>query len=232
MSESILEFDGVEPAEKTGALTARFEAGVLVLIQLDTATAAAPLADLAQGLAVPQRGRVLFLGEPWSDRQPARSLARRGMIGRVFEEHGWISNLNVLENVTLAQRHHSRRPVAELVAEAETLARRFGLERVPLGRPARTAPQALRRSQWIRAFLGQPRLVLLEEPLRVAGANAGSLLLEEIRATCARQASVIWLTTGRVTPPTGLTTVEYSLRGYTLEARSQPGTSTSRQAPA
>jgi len=121
-------------------------------------------------------------------------LQRRAQIGRVFDGHGWISNLNVNENVTLAQRHHTRRPDAEILAEAEALARAFGLNELPKIRPALVAPQDLRRAEWIRGFLGQPRLVLLERPMQGVPLEHLPRLLDAVQEACTRKTAVLWLT--------------------------------------
>src|ERR1035437_7943113 len=165
-------------------VSARFLPGTLTFIQLEPGSEPLPLADLATGLLDPAEGRVLFQGEAWTAMPPEQVLQRRAQIGRVFDGHGWISNLNVNENVILAQRHHTRRPDAEILAESEALARAFGLNELPkirpalvapgavpraFGlnelpkiRPALVAPQDLRRAEWVRGFLGCPLLVLLE----------------------------------------------------------------------
>jgi len=175
-------------------VNARFGPGTLTLIQVEPGNELFPIADLATGLLCPAEGRVLFQGEAWTAMPPEQVLQRRAQIGRVFDGHGWISNLNVNENVTLAQRHHTRRPVAEILAEAEALARAFGLNELPKIRPALVASQDLRRAEWVRAFLGRPLLVLLERPMQGVPLEHLPRLLAAVRAACARKAVVLWLT--------------------------------------
>ncbi|MFA5043134.1 MAG: hypothetical protein WC381_09155 [Kiritimatiellia bacterium] len=168
--------------------------GALSLVQLEPGHEQSPLADLAAGLLDPEEGRVLFQGEAWSAMSPAQVLQRRAQIGRVFDGHGWVSNLNVNENVTLAQRHHTRRPDTEILAEAEALARAFGLDELPKIRPALVAPRDLRRAEWIRGFLGCPLLILLERPMQDVPLEHLPRLLGAVQEACARKAAVLWLT--------------------------------------
>ncbi|MDP2989330.1 MAG: hypothetical protein Q8O57_02050 [Kiritimatiellota bacterium] len=175
-------------------VSARLLPGTLTLVQVEPGNEPLPLADLATGLLYPAEGRVLFHGEAWTVMLPEQVLQRRAQIGRVFDGHGWISNLNVNENVTLAQRHHTRRPDAEILAEAEALARAFGLNELPKIRPALVAPQDLRRSEWIRGFIGHPLLVLLERPMQGVPLEYLPRLLGAVREACARKAAVLWLT--------------------------------------
>lgn len=199
-------------------VSARFGPGTLTLIQVAPGNEQLPLADLATGLLCPAEGRVLFQGEAWTAMPPEQVLQRRAQIGRVFDGHGWISNLNVNENVTLSQRHHTRRPDAEILAEAEALARAFGLNELPKIRPALVAPRDLRRAEWIRGFLGRPQLVLLERPMKDVPLELLPRLLGAVREACARKAAVLWLTDndriGRhpELPPAA----RYAARGLTL----------------
>jgi len=200
LNDPILEFSDVTIAaavrEHAGLsqVSARLGPGTLTIVQLEPGNEHLPLADLATGLLDPEEGRVLFQGEAWTAMPPEQVLQRRAQIGRVFDGHGWISNLNVNENVTLAQRHHTRRPDVEILAEAEALARAFGLDELPKIRPALVAPQDLRRAEWVRAFLGQPLLVLLERPMQGVPPEQLPRLFGAVREACARKAAVLWLT--------------------------------------
>ena len=199
-NDPILEFSDVTIAaavrEHAGLsqVSARFDPGTLTLIQVAPGNEQLPLADLATGLLYPAEGRVLFQGKSWKAMPPEQVLQRRAQIGRVFDGHGWISNLNVNENVTLAQRHHTRRPDAEILAEAEALARAFGLNELPKIRPDLVASQDLRRAEWIRCFLGRPLLVLLERPMQGVPFEYLPRLLGAVQEACARKATVLWLT--------------------------------------
>lgn len=198
-NDPILEFTDVTiaaaPREHAGLshVNAQLRPGTLTIIQVEPGNEQLPFADLAEGLLRPAEGSVAFQGKTWITLLPEQVLQRRAQIGRVFDEHGWISNLNVNENVTLSQRHHTRRPNAEILAEAEELARAFGLNELPKIRPALVARQDLRRSEWIRAFLGQPLLILLERPMQGVPRKHLPSLIGAVRKACARKAAVLWL---------------------------------------
>lgn len=194
----ILEFNGVTlhssafgHADMRG-VSFRLGPGELMLIQVEPGNEQLPLADAAEGLAEANEGHIAFLGERWSAAAPDRQLALRARIGRVFDGPGWISNLNVLENLTLSQRHHTLRPIPDIVAEAQGLARSFGLTDVPAGRPAVVLRRDLRRAEWIRAFLGKPELILLERPTFGVAVDHVALLIRAVVEARARGAAVIW----------------------------------------
>jgi ABC-type lipoprotein export system ATPase subunit len=168
--------------------------GDLVLVVLEEGGPGAPLADAASGLLAPGTGTVAFRGEDWARMHPDRAAACRARIGRVFGEREWISNLDIDENVTLARRFHSRRPEEEVAAEAEALARTFGLDALPRARRPFVKADALRRAAWTRAFLGEPLLLVLERPERDVPADALALLFGAARAALERGAAALVLT--------------------------------------
>ena len=175
-------------------LTLELAAGDMVLVDLGSRHLRFPLADVATGLLEPDSGAVFFLGQDWQAMFPADAAAYRGLIGRVFDERSWISNLDVDENITLAQRHHTGKSHEEVLAEAEELARGFGLEGVPPVRPAALGRRELRLAEWVRAFLGRPLLILLQDPLRGVGEDGLYTLLRGVQAARDRGAAVIWMT--------------------------------------
>jgi phospholipid/cholesterol/gamma-HCH transport system ATP-binding protein len=199
-------------------VNARFLPGTLTLIRAEEGSEQVPIAGMAEGLVPLEKGRVLFMGEDWTAMPPERALQRRARIGRVFDGCGWISNLSVEENVALSQRHHTRRPDAQILAEAGALARAFGLSDAPKIRPALVPHQDLRRAEWVRAFLGSPLLILLEYPMR--GVSPGHLprLIAAVREAIARKAAVLWLTdSDRVERHAGLPpAARYAMQGATL----------------
>jgi len=167
--------------------------GDLMLVLLEQGAWYHPLPDLVSGLIPAEQGDLLVFGERWPALGAERQARARGKIGRVFEGHGWISNLDIDENVTLAERHHTRRPVEEIAAETAALGRMVGLEMLPGTRVAVTPREDLRRAEWVRAAIGAPWLMLLERPGRdLADGWLAELsgLVEHVRS---RGTAVIWM---------------------------------------
>jgi phospholipid/cholesterol/gamma-HCH transport system ATP-binding protein len=176
-------------------------AGELALVRLERGVVRLPLADAAEGLAEYDAGTAAFLGRDWRSVPAGEGAALRGRIGRVFDAvgvgaagTGWVSHLDVDENVTLAQRHHTRRPSPEIEAEAAKLARMFGLPGLPSGPPARTRVPDLQRAACVRAFLGTPDLILLERPAQGVYPDIMPPLINAVRTARGRGAAVVWLT--------------------------------------
>ena len=100
----------------------------------------------------------------------------------------------LLENILLPQLHHTRRKIAELRNEAVQLAEHFGLPGLPSGWPDDVMRADHQRAACIRAFLGQPSLVVLEEPTFGVYPEILPPLVNAIRRACDRGCGVIWLT--------------------------------------
>jgi phospholipid/cholesterol/gamma-HCH transport system ATP-binding protein len=203
-----------------GIRNATFElgAGEILLLRLEPGRTRIPLADAAGGLAGRPEGAVSFMGEDWQSMSPDRAAACRGRIGRVFESRGWISNLDIDENVTLSQRYHRSRPLCEIVEEAEALAREFGLPGLPKARRTEVPLHDLRRAEWVRAFLGGPDLIILERPTRDVRPEGVPALAGAVRAALDRGAAVICTVGNEGGAPDVAPVVcrEYAMRGPEL----------------
>ena len=168
--------------------------GELALIRIENRQQGVTLADACAGLIRPKSGAVQFLGKDWSVLPPDIANALRGRIGRVFSKGGWLSHLTLLENILLSQLHHTRRPVEDLRDEACRLAQHYNLPGVPTGRPNDVVQVDLRRAACVRAFIGRPSLILLEDPTSGGFSEMIPSLINTIRDSLNRGAAVIWLT--------------------------------------
>ena len=167
--------------------------GECVLIEGSDAAQLAAFADLCSGLITLNSGNVRFIGRDWSDLPHDYAAALRGRIGRVFATGGWLPFLDVETNILLPQLYHTRRNLEELRQEAQGLAREFGLPGLPLGRVDTLAVTDLGRAGLVRAFLGEPLLVLLEDPTRGSLAPTIPAVLNRAAMTRDRGGAVVWL---------------------------------------
>ncbi len=198
--QPVLSFEGVTSEPEPGfdvpiwGFDFTLSPGELFLVRLERGHFRIPLADIAIGLIAPAEGRVRFGGEDWRGMSPDRSTAQRGRCGRVFSGHGWCNDMTVDDNITLAQRHHTDRPEREIEAEATNLARYFGLPGLPMRTPGQTLRGDLGRAGLVRAFLGRPKLIVLEQPTRHLFPEIMPPLMNAVGAARRRGTAVIWLT--------------------------------------
>lgn len=167
--------------------------GDLFLIRLTRSEQTSTFADACAGIIQPLRGAIYFFGRNWQELRPDLANALRGRIGHVFTTANWINHLSLMENILLPQLYHTRRSAGRIRDEAGDLAERFGLPGVPLGLPGDSTPADLQRAACVRAFLGRPLLILLQEPTIGMASEILSPLIQAIRDARDRGAAVIWL---------------------------------------
>jgi phospholipid/cholesterol/gamma-HCH transport system ATP-binding protein len=186
--------DTTGDAAKSDEVSLSVCGGDLVLIRLARLEQTAGFADACAGIIKPRSGSVRFLGRNWQDLPPDQANALRGLIGRVFKTGNWINHLSLLDNMLLPQRHHTHRSTRQLCEEAGKLADQFGLPGIPLGLPGDIPAADLQRAACVRAFMGRPLLILLEEPTSGIFLEIISALMNAVREARDRGAAVIWLT--------------------------------------
>jgi phospholipid/cholesterol/gamma-HCH transport system ATP-binding protein len=195
---AILELVNAIPQMSRAHVSLRLMAGEFALVQCRDFAIAANFVDFCCGLWPLQEGTVRFLGREWGQFSLLQAEALRGRIGRVFHEGGWINFLDVETNILLPQLHHTRRTLSDLRAAAANLAHDFGLPGVPTGRTSALSAADLARAACVRAFLGEPSMVVLENPVRGQYSDLAAPLLNAILRVCDRGAAVLWLTPGDV----------------------------------
>jgi phospholipid/cholesterol/gamma-HCH transport system ATP-binding protein len=193
----VLEIDDVWlplPDQQEAGVAADFtlHAGDLVLVQPGDEQHERLLVDLACGLRFPVRGAVRFLGRPWSDARPDQANALRGRIGHVLHRGAWVPYHTLLDNLLLPQLYHTRRPYAEVRAEAARWAERFGLAGLPTARPPEIPSALLRRAACIRAFLGEPSLIVVESLPGGLGDGLLAPLINAMRVIRDHDGAVLW----------------------------------------
>lgn len=174
------------------------EAGDLALIDARDAVLAGSFADLCCGMLRPDDGEVRFLDRDWSRQSAEMADALRGLIGRVMTEPGWLRFLDAETNILLQQLHHTRAPREELREEAAHLARHFGLPGLPGGSIGALSQGDLVRTGFVRAFLGGPKLVILESPVQGLFLDVVPALINKLLEVRDAGGAAIWLTRSRM----------------------------------
>ena len=198
----ILSLSGVRSVEhfgrSIGALDLTLEPGTLALIDARDAMLAAAFADVCCGLHHPEEGEVRFLQRDWSRQPPEMADALRGLIGRVMSMPGWLRFLDAGTNIMLQQLHHTRVDQAALREDAARLAEHFGLPGLPSGSMSELTPGDLMRAGFVRAFLGGPKLIILESPVQGLHQAMVPALINKLLDVCNQGGAGMWLTRSRL----------------------------------
>jgi phospholipid/cholesterol/gamma-HCH transport system ATP-binding protein len=168
-------------------------AGDLALIEVPGPRRGAVLADLCMGLVPLVSGSVRFLGRSWHPMPQRHADALRGHIGRLFSSPIRPDTPDVARRVLLARLHHTHIPEPALRLQATRLAERFGLPGLPTGPARLLTDNDLLRAACVRAFLGQPRLIILELPSAVQQDDLVAALLSVCAERRGEGVAVVWL---------------------------------------
>lgn len=173
MSDQALVLDGIEKAYNKGrpaqvivlrGATLSVARGEVVALVAPSGAGKSTLLHIAGLLDTPDTGKVVLAGRDMGglgDR--ARTEARRGDVGFIYQFHHLLPEFTALENIVLPQLANG---VGRKDAEARA---RMLLDRVGIGARADHRPAALsggeqQRVAFCRALANQPRLLLADEP--------------------------------------------------------------------
>lgn len=173
----------------------RLQAGELHLVHSPTTGHSTALADALLGLA--GAGEVRFLGLAWADLDAAEASRLRSHIGRVMSAGNWLENRSVMENLLLPLRHQTVLAEEIIRQRASELALSFGLPGIPTLLPHQCSESDLERAACVRAFLGRPKLVVLEQPIEATESRSFPPLVNAVQQLRRRRGSIIWFTQQR-----------------------------------
>jgi phospholipid/cholesterol/gamma-HCH transport system ATP-binding protein len=118
---------------------------------------------LVLGLLKPDEGRVLVDGEDITDYNEVQMMDVRKKIGMVFQEGALFDSLSVYDNVAY-RLHEQGRPEDEVEPEVRRMLRFVNLEDAIDKMPAELSGGMRRRVGIARALIGDPKIVLFDEP--------------------------------------------------------------------
>ncbi len=118
---------------------------------------------LVLGLLKPDEGRVLVDGEDITDYNEAQMMNVRKKIGMVFQEGALFDSLSVYDNVAY-RLHEQGLPEDEVEPEVRRMLRFVNLEDAIDKMPAELSGGMRRRVGIARALIGDPKIVLFDEP--------------------------------------------------------------------
>ena len=173
MSDFALELAGLEKVYNRGrpgevavlrGATLEVKRGEVVALVAPSGAGKSTLLHIAGLLDTPDEGSVALGGrnmEGLSDK--ARTEARRGEVGFIYQFHHLLPEFTALENVVIPQLANGVAPAAA-EARAMDLLARVGVAARASHRPAALSGGEQQRVAFCRALANQPRLLLADEP--------------------------------------------------------------------
>jgi putative ABC transport system ATP-binding protein len=173
----VFEHDGIA-VEAVRDVTLRIEPGEFVVMAGPSGSGKTTLLNLFGGLLRPTRGRL------WVDEQDITDLSERALaqlrlerLGFVFQAYNLLPVLTALENAEFPLLLRGV-PDAERHRRVEALVARIGIGGLESRRPAKLSGGQQQRVAVARAVVGEPALVLADEPTANLDSVASTALLD------------------------------------------------------
>lgn len=147
------------------------------------------LMKIIYGVLKPDSGRVFWNGDEVSIASPA--VARRLGIGMVFQHFSLFDTLTVTENIALGLPPDTR--IDELSQRISQTARQYGLDLEPHRHVHTLSVGECQRVEIVRALLGNPQLLILDEPTSVLTPQAVERLFETLRKLASEGCSILYI---------------------------------------
>lgn len=196
-------------ARRTIVDDASFEVarGEWIVLRGPSGSGKTTLLALIGAMSRPTAGEVLFDDEPTSRlRDEHRAVLRRTTVGFVFQDLQLIDDLTVRDNVLLPFVPVGVRD--EHRARADALLERFGIAALAHTKARQLSGGERQRAAIARAMLGNPKLLLLDEPTAHLDDARAEQILGEIAAIAKDGCAIVTAThDARVTAAPGVTRI-------------------------
>lgn len=181
---------GIEMVFKTGeqltsvlnGIDLKIEKGDIQLLMGPSGSGKTTLLSIIAGLLTPTHGKVHLLGQEIT-KMKRKTLAkfRRENIGFIFQGFNLFPALTAVENVAIALQMKGHKNARKRHAEAAEW-----LNKVGLGNKLNSFPRDLSGGQQqrvaiARALVGQPRLIMADEPTAALDSKSGHAVIELLR---------------------------------------------------
>lgn len=192
LSEVTIAHEGIGVLD---GVTIAFAAEACTVIMGPSGSGKSTLLKAAAGLSVPDTGRVEILGlDPWraSDRE-IESLRKRN--GFVFQDGALWQNLTLYGNLALPlQYHYAELGEEEIRRRVDSLLRELGATATLTLRPSQVSAGECKIVSFIRAIVGDPELIFMDEPTTSVDTERVDLLIRKLRELKQRRRTIIAVT--------------------------------------
>ncbi|ODU66897.1 MAG: methionine ABC transporter ATP-binding protein [Lautropia sp. SCN 66-9] len=196
-----LRFDWSSEAAGLRIEQLRIDAGESVFIHGPSGCGKSTLLSLMAGVLLRQQGRVTLHGQDWHGLGLiGRDRHRVNHVGYIFQQFNLLPYLSVLDNVLLPcrfsplRRAAARQQFGSEQREAESWLAGMGIDSPLWRRPAsRLSVGQQQRVAAARAMIGQPSLVLADEPTSSLDESLRDAFLDRLLPACAAAGSALVL---------------------------------------
>ena len=147
------------------------------------------LVKMIYGLVRPDQGRMSLGGQPHAPADPRA--ARASGVGMVFQHFSLFDALTVAENIALGM--DAPPPRADLSRRITEVSAAYGLPLNPARRVASLSAGERQRVEIVRCLLGNPRLLIMDEPTSVLTPQEAEILFATLRQLAAQGTAILYI---------------------------------------
>jgi putative ABC transport system ATP-binding protein len=177
--------DGEQKILALDNVSAVVNAGELTAVVGPSGAGKSSLLAVCGGLRTPTSGSISINGQRISDLSPAAlTRVRRDSIGFVFQQSNLVPSLTTLDQLLLLVHLRGRKPGKADRGRAMNLLDEVGMAQRADRRPDQLSGGERQRVGIARALMGEPRLMLVDEPTSMLDHKRGRAIVELLAARC------------------------------------------------
>jgi putative ABC transport system ATP-binding protein len=176
-------------------VSATIPAGEIIIVTGPSGSGKTTLLTLIGALRAAQSGSVRVLGQELNGADAGTLERVRRRIGFIFQQHNLLAALTATENVELGLRATGRFPRGELRSRARSMLEAVGLGAHVDKRAHELSGGQRQRVAIARALVGDPAIVLADEPTASLDRASGREVVDRMQALAKEQGATILLVT-------------------------------------
>ena len=169
--------------------------GEIVLLTGPSGSGKTTLLTLIGALRAMQQGSCAVLGQELTGAKEATRVALRRRIGFIFQQHNLLGFLTARQNVAMALELDPATTEAERLERADAILAAVGLAERAGARPAKLSGGQRQRVAVARALVGEPGLILADEPTAALDRQSGGEVVRLLRDLAKRRGVPILMVT-------------------------------------
>jgi putative ABC transport system ATP-binding protein len=170
-------------------------AGEIVIVTGPSGSGKTTLLTLVGALRAPQEGRLRVLGQQLDASKRALLEDVRRRIGFIFQQHNLLGALTAAQNVQLGLRVSGRASRIELKRKADAMLEAVGLGEHTHKRAEQLSGGQRQRVAIARALVGEPAMVLADEPTASLDKVAGREVVDRMQSLARERGTTILMVT-------------------------------------